>query len=140
RSLPKDIRSRPPCSPNLRPSFRWFKPKQPNLCGLGMTEGYGYRRGDVLLALVSLVTDSDVRKARPVVVIQNDVGNRFSPNLIVAAITSQLPSRDYPTNLVIRRGSPLGAGAGLDRDSNVQAEVIVTIAKSAVVRRLGSFS
>jgi mRNA-degrading endonuclease toxin of MazEF toxin-antitoxin module len=38
-------------------------------------------------------------------VIQNDVGNQFSPNIIVAAISSQLPRRQYPTNLVVRLAS-----------------------------------
>lgn len=71
---------------------------------------------------------------------QNDVGNRFSPNLIVAAISSQLPRRPYPTSLIVRRGSPEAAGTGLDRDSVVQTEVLLTLPKNVVVGRLGRFS
>ncbi len=73
-------------------------------------------------------------------IVQNDVGNRFSPNLIVAAISSQLPSRQYPTNLIIRHDSLEAEGTGLNRDSAVQSEVILTIPKASVARRLGRFN
>ena len=105
-----------------------------------MNDQQTYRRGDVILASIPLVTDLSQRKTRPVVVIQNDVGNRFSANLIVAVISSQIPARAYPTNLVVRRDSALGSGTGLDPDSAVQAEVIWTVPRSAVIRRLGSFT
>jgi mRNA interferase MazF len=104
-----------------------------------MSEASDLRRGDVVLAALPLVTDATQTKARPAVVIQNDVGNRFSPNLIVAAISSRLPAREYPTDLIVHRDSELAAGAGLDRDSVVQAAVIVTIPKANVTRRLGHF-
>jgi mRNA interferase MazF len=84
-----------------------------------------------------LVTDPSQSKPRPGGVVQNDVGNRFSPNLIVATISSQLPRRTYPTNLLLRRGSPEAAGTGLDHDSVVQAENLLTISKKAVVHPLG---
>lgn len=72
-------------------------------------------------------------------VIQNDVGNRFSPNVIVANISSQVPSRAYPTNLIIRQGAELHVGSGLDRDSVVQAENIFTINKSVISQKIGTF-
>lgn len=105
-----------------------------------MSEAPAYRRGDVVLAMIPFVGDTSQAKARPVVVIQNDIGNRFSPNLIIATISSQIPRRRYPTNVIVRLGSTEAAGTGLDRDSVVQAEVIHTVPKSAIVRRLGRFS
>jgi mRNA interferase MazF len=104
-----------------------------------MSEGPAFRRGDVILVAAPFVSDRARGKVRPAVVVQNDVGNRFSPNLIVAAISSQLPSRAYPTDVIIRHGSPEATGTGLDRDSVVQAEVILTIPKAAAVRRIGRF-
>lgn len=79
-----------------------------------------------------LVTDFSQSKLRPAVVVQNDVGNRFSPNLIVAAISSKVPEKDYPTNHRLSPGT-----TGLDRPSVVLTGVILTIPKSAVVRRIG---
>jgi mRNA interferase MazF len=103
-----------------------------------MAETPAVRRGDVVLVSLPFVTDPVRGKVRPAVVVQNDVGNRFSPNLIVAAVSSQLPTRAYPTNLVLRPETPEAAGSGLDRDSVLQAEVILTVPKSSVLRRLGS--
>lgn len=99
-----------------------------------------FRRGDVVLVSFPYVTDPAQSKVRPAIVIQNDVGNRFSPNVIVASISSQLPKRAYPTNLIVRANSPEAAGTGLDRDSVLQAEVIFTVPKAGVVRRLGQLS
>ena len=104
-----------------------------------MSDGQTIRRGDVVLVTLPYVTDPARSKARPAVIVQNDIGNRFSPNLIVAAISSQLPRRGYPTNLIVRLGSPEAEGTGLDRDSVVQAEVILTIPKTGVPARLGRF-
>jgi mRNA interferase MazF len=105
-----------------------------------MTSSATYQRGDVVLIALPLVTDPSQSKSRPAVVIQNDIGNRYSPNLIVAAISSRLPARSYPTNVIVRTGSTLALGCGLDRDSVVQGEVILTVQKTAVVRRLGQFN
>ena len=105
-----------------------------------MTETEVFRRGDVVLANLPFATDPSTAKTRPAVIVQNDVGNRFSPNLLVVAISAQLPSRQYPTNLIVRRGSPDAAGTGLDHDSVVQTEVILTIPKARVARRIGRFS
>lgn len=96
-----------------------------------------YRRGDVVLVLMPFVTDPSEQKLRPAVVIQNDIGNRFSPNLIVAGISSQLPTRDYPTDLLLRHSSAESEGAGLVRDSVIQADTITTVAKEMVERLLG---
>jgi len=103
------------------------------------SEAPALRRGDVVLAALPFVTATTRSKVRPAVIVQNDIGNRFSPNVIVAAISSQLPSRAYPTDLVVRHDSPEATGTGLDRDSVVQAAVILTIPRATVVRRLGRF-
>lgn len=105
-----------------------------------MIDGRTFRRGDVLLASMPLITNPREQKVRPVVIIQNDMGNRFSSNLIVALITSRLPRRSYPTNVILRRGSPEAEGTGLNRDSAIQTEVISTIPKSLVRQSLGRLS
>ena len=105
-----------------------------------MSEERTFRRGDVVLVSFPYVTDPSRTKQRPAVIVQNDVGNQYSPNLIIAAISSQLPIRQYPTNVVLRQDSPEAEGAGLGRDSVVQAEVILTIPKASVAKRLGRFN
>ena len=104
-----------------------------------MSDGQDLRRGDIVLAAMRFPSAPDEEKVRPVVIVQNDVGNRFSPNVIVATISSQLPSRPYPTNVLIRHGSHLHAGTGLERDSVVEAENIATISKRAIAQRIGRF-
>ena len=104
-----------------------------------MTDPGEIRRGDIVLASIRFPTAPEQMKLRPAVVVQNDVGNRFSPNIIVAAISSQLPSRSYPTNLIIRLGSDLHDGTGLDRDSVVQGENIATVSKRQIAQRVGRF-
>ena len=91
-----------------------------------------FKRGDVVLLPLPFVTDPGQRKMRPAVVIQNDIGNRFSPNLLVAAITSKVPAKDYPTNHRL----PIGV-AGLVRESVVLGSVGLTVPKSIVWKRTG---
>ncbi len=97
-----------------------------------MSESRRFRRGDVILVPFPFVTDFGRSKPRPVVVVQNDVGNRYSPNLIVVAISSKVPDKGYPTNHRLTAGT-----AGLDRDSVVLASVILTIPKSNTLKHLG---
>ena len=104
-----------------------------------MSEAGDFHRGDIVLIPVPYISDPSKVKERPAVVIQNDIGNRFSPNLIVAAISSQIPSREYPIHFLVRTGSPEAEGTGLQKDSIVQTEIILTIPKASVARRLGRF-
>lgn len=104
-----------------------------------MSDKRPFRQGDVVLVSMPFISDSTQAKVRPAVIVQNDVGNRFSPNLIVVSISSQLPKRSYPTNLIVRQNTPEAQVAGLDRDSVVQAEVILTIPKTSIVKLLGRF-
>jgi len=97
-----------------------------------MSDELSFRRGDVVLVPFPFITDLGQSKPRPALIIQNDVGNRFSSNLIVAAISSRVPDKVYPANHHLRAGT-----AGLDRDSVMLASVILTIPKSSVLQHLG---
>jgi mRNA interferase MazF len=98
-----------------------------------MTDAAPLRRGDVVLLPMPLVTDLAQHKMRPAVVVQNDVGNRFSANVIVVPISSRVPERDYPVNHRLSVGT-----AGLDRPSVILAGTILTVPQSLIVRRLGA--
>lgn len=102
-----------------------------------MSDEQSFFRGDIIVVSLPLVTDPTKSKIRPAVIIQNDVGNRYSPNLIIAAISSQIPQREYPMNVIIQSGSSRAEGTGLDRDSVIQAEIILTIPKTSVIRKIG---
>ena len=104
-----------------------------------MSEMREFRRGDIVLTRFPYITDPEKSKERPAVVIQNDVGNRFSQNLIVAAISSQMPAREYPIHFWVPVGSPQWEGTGLHRDSVVKTEIILTIPKKSVTRIVGRF-
>jgi len=97
-----------------------------------MSPSASIRRGDVVLLPLSLVTDASLQKVRPAVVVQNDVGNRFSDNAIVVAISSRVPARAYPTNVLVPRGT-----AGLDRDGVILGSNLHTVPRSAIIRILG---
>lgn len=97
-----------------------------------------YYRGDVVLVPFPFVTDFAKAKARPAIVIQNDIANRYSPNLILALISSTVPKKAYPFHYRIQRESKIAVQAGLDRDSIVKTEVIVTIPKASILKRIGS--
>lgn len=93
------------------------------------------RRGDVFLADLSPVVGSEQGGFRPVVILQNDVGNRYSPTVIVAAITSQLQKPDLPTHVVVPERE-----RALRRPSLVLAEHIRTIDKRRLGERIGCLS
>jgi len=103
-----------------------------------MSNAMPYSRGDVVLVPFPFVTDFTKAKPRPAVVIQNDIANRFSPNLILALVSSTVPKKPYPFHYRIPGGSELAAQAGLDRDSIVKTEVIITIPKPSILKRVGS--
>jgi mRNA interferase MazF len=86
-------------------------------------------RGDIFLVNLDPVVGAETAKTRPCVVIQNDIGNAKSPVTIVACITSQIPAKLYPTNVLI-----LAKETGLDKDSVVLLNQIWTVDK----RRLGA--
>jgi len=92
-----------------------------------------YRRGDVWLANLDPVVGSETGKTRPVLIVQNDVANEYSPVVIVAALTSAVGAKDYPTEVPVR--PPEG---GLTRGSVVLLNQVRTLDKRRLVERWGS--
>lgn len=90
------------------------------------------KRGDIYYADLSPVVGSEQGGVRPVLIIQNDVGNRYSPTVIAAAITSRMEKTKLPTHIDIT-----SADAGLAKDSVVLAEQIRTLDKKRLRERIG---
>ena len=90
------------------------------------------RRGDIFYADLSPVVGSEQGGIRPVLIVQNDVGNRFSPTVIAAAITSQKDKARLPTHLQLN-----STGSGLAKDSIVLLEQIRTIDKRRLKEHMG---
>jgi mRNA interferase MazF len=89
-------------------------------------------RGEIYRADLDPVTGSEQGGSRPVLIIQNDVGNQYSPTVIVAAITSKITKGKMPTHITIP-----GYLSGLPRDSVVLTEQLRTIDKQRLVRKIG---
>ena len=89
-------------------------------------------RGDIYYADLSPVTGSEQGGIRPVLVIQNNVGNRHSPTIIAAAITGYVKGRHQPTHVRLK-----GADCGLFRDSTVLLEQLRTLDKSRLSEYVG---
>ena len=90
------------------------------------------RRGDIFYADLSPVVGSEQGGMRPVLIVQNDTGNRHSPTVIAAAITSQMGKARLPTHIEL-----VGESCGLTRDSVILLEQIRTIDKSRLRERMG---
>jgi mRNA interferase MazF len=89
------------------------------------------KRGDVYFADLSPVVGSEQGGVRPVLVIQNNIGNRFSPTVIVAAITAQIQKAKLPTHVEID-----ARNYGFDRDSVILLEQIRTIDKQRLTDKI----
>ena len=90
------------------------------------------KRGEIYYADLSPVVGSEQGGMRPVLIVQNDIGNRYSPTVIAAAITSQRDKSRLPTHIELESGS-----CGLARDSIVLLEQIRTIDKRRLRERMG---
>ena len=90
-------------------------------------------RGDLFSACLDPVVGSEQGGVRPVLVVQNDVGNRYSPTVIVLAVTGQLNKTHLPTHVPVPGGT-----TGLLRDSMVLAEQIRTLDKRRLREKIGS--
>jgi mRNA interferase MazF len=90
-------------------------------------------RGEVYLCCFDPTVGHEIRKTRPALIIQNDVGNCYSPLTIVAAITSSVSPVPYPVEVVIE---PTTAN-GLDVRSSIRLDQIRTVDRQRLVRRLG---
>ncbi|TCZ76552.1 type II toxin-antitoxin system PemK/MazF family toxin [Paenibacillus albiflavus] len=89
------------------------------------------KRGDVFFADLSPVVGSEQGGVRPVLIIQNDIGNRFSPTVIVAAITAQIQKAKLPTHVEID-----AEVHGFDRDSVILLEQVRTIDKQRLTDKI----
>ncbi|MBQ4517046.1 MAG: type II toxin-antitoxin system PemK/MazF family toxin [Clostridia bacterium] len=90
------------------------------------------KRGDIFYADLSPVVGSEQGGIRPVLVVQNDIGNKFSPTVIIAAITSQINKAKLPTHIEI-----LADDYGLSKDSVILLEQIRTVDKKRLRERIG---
>ena len=91
------------------------------------------KRGDIFYADLSPVVGSEQGGVRPVLIVQNDVGNKYSPTVIAAAITSQHTKNSLPTHIHINAD-----GCGLSKDSIVLLEQVRTIDKRRLKEKMGT--
>ena len=90
------------------------------------------KRGDIYYADLSPVVGSEQGGLRPVLIVQNDVGNKYSPTVIAAAITSKLDKTKLPTHIDVN-----GSKAGLARDSVILLEQMRTLDKRRLKEKNG---
>lgn len=90
------------------------------------------KRGDIYYADLSPVVGSEQGGVRPVLIVQNNVGNRFSPTVIAAAITSQNDKTKLPTHIRLQ-----AANCGLSKNSIVLLEQIRTLDKQRLKEKMG---
>ena len=91
------------------------------------------KRGEIYYADLSPVIGSEQGGVRPVLIVQNNVGNKFSPTVIAAAITSQKSKANLPTHIKVD-----AAGCGLSKDSIVLLEQVRTIDKTRLKEKMGT--
>ena len=90
------------------------------------------RRGDIYYADLSPVVGSEQGGMRPVLIVQNDVGNKYSPTVIAAAITSKTSKSKLPTHIEV-----FADRYGLAKDSVILLEQIRTIDKTRLKEKMG---
>jgi mRNA interferase MazF len=93
------------------------------------------KRGDIYYADLSPVIGSEQGGIRPVLILQNDIGNKYSPTVIIAAITSQINKAKLPTHVEISSEE-----YGLNKDSVILLEQIRTIDKRRLKDKIGHIS
>lgn len=91
-----------------------------------------FKRGELYYADLSPVVGSEQGGVRPVLIIQNDVGNKYSPTVIVAAITSQINKAKLPTHIELK-----SYYCGLPKDSVILLEQVRTLDKRRLKERIG---
>lgn len=97
-----------------------------------MKSGWVYRRGDIYLADLDRPRGSKQGGVRPVIVLQNDTANYYSPTITIAPLTSIIEKKkNQPTHYLLRKAK------GLNRPSMVLAEQLDTVDKQFVIRYLG---
>jgi mRNA interferase MazF len=93
------------------------------------------RRGNIYLVSFDPTIGAEIQKTRPALVIQNDIGNQYSPATIVAAITSKFDLPPYPTEMVMEPEE-----SGLNRRSAVVLNQIRTVDRRRLIKRIGKAS
>ncbi len=93
-----------------------------------------FKRGDIVTLKFPFAEKPSKTKLRPALIIQNDIGNRYSKNTIVLMITSSSPfSKLYPVQVLI----PEDSGVGLKKTSLVDAGVVFTVSKDRIKNKIG---
>ena len=90
------------------------------------------KRGEIYLVSFDPALGHEIKKTRPALILQNDIGNEYSLTTIVAAITSKISSRPYPVEVVLYPGR-----SGLKVPSTVRLDQIRTIDRARRIKRLG---
>lgn len=91
------------------------------------------KRGEIYLADLSPVVGSEQGGQRPVLIVQNNVGNKYSPTVIIVAITAQITKSKLPTHVELP-----AKGNGLNKDSVILGEQIRTIDKRRLIQLIGN--
>ena len=89
-------------------------------------------RGDIVVANLEPVEGSEQGGIRPVLIIQNNIGNEYSPTTIVSPITSTITKREFSTNVFVSKKD-----SGLGKDSTILLNQIRTIDKSRLTKKVG---
>ncbi len=97
------------------------------------SDNLNIKRGDIFYADLSPVVGSEQGGVRPVLIVQNDVGNKYSPTVIAAAITSQQFKTRMPTHISVN-----ASVCGLSKDSVVLLEQIRTLDKKRLREKMGN--
>ncbi len=90
------------------------------------------KRGELYYADLSPVVGSEQGGIRPVLIVQNDIGNKYSPTIIAAAVTSQMSKANLPTHI------ELDTSCGLPKDSIVLTEQLRTLDKQRLREKIGN--
>lgn len=93
------------------------------------------KRGEIYFAQLNPVIGSEQGGIRPVLIVQNEIGNQYSPTTIILAITSQINKAKLPTHIELA-----AADYGLEKDSVILAEQVRTIDKSRLKQRIAVLS
>ena len=111
------------CDKNGKPKFRNISESERKM---------NIKRGEIYYADLSPVVGSEQGGVRPVLIVQNDVGNKYSPTVIAAAITSKISKAKLPTHIDVP-----GEDTGLAKDSIILLEQIRTIDKKRLKEKMG---
>ena len=91
------------------------------------------KRGEIFLADLEPIKGSEQGGIRPVLIIQNNTSNKYSPVTIIAAITSKIFEKEFPTNVFLSKKD-----SKLDKDSTILLNQIRTIDKSRLIKKISS--